>query len=119
MPAAKLNLAIEQGSTWRHGLALKAGLSANAPALDLTGYTALMQLRTDVGAHDILVELSVENTRITISAVDGRIDLVLTAAETAALIFDRAVYDLKVESAGGEVTRVLQGVVTLGKQVTR
>ena len=119
MPAAKLNLTIEQGATWRHSLSLKAGTGAQAPALDLTGYTARMQLRTELDAPDVLLELTTTNTRITITPLEGRIDLLVSATDTTALEFDRAVYDLEMESAGGEVTRVLTGLVTLSRQVTR
>lgn len=119
MPAAKLNLAIEQGATWRHTLALKAGAGAQAPALDLTGYTARMQVRTELAAQDVLLELTGANGRITITPLDGRIDITVSATDTAALEFERAMYDLEIESAGGEVTRVLAGMVTLSRQVTR
>ncbi len=119
MPAAKLNLTIEQGTTWRHSLSLKAGAGASAPALDLTGYIARMQLRAELAAPDVLLELTTTNTRITITPLDGRIDLLVSATDTTALEFDRAVYDLEIESAGGEVTRVLTGFVTLSRQVTR
>ena len=119
MPAANLNPTTEQGATWRHGLALKAGPGVSAPALDLTGFTARMQLRAELAAPAVLVALTSANARITITPLDGRLDLVLSATDTAALDFDRAVYDLEIEGAGGEVTRVLTGVATLSKQVTR
>ena len=119
MPAAKLNIAIEQGATFRHSLALKAGPTANAPALDLSGFTARMQLRADLSGLVVLLELTPANGRITLTPLDGRVDLCISATDTAALDFDRAVYDLEIESAGGEVTRVLAGVVTLSRQVTR
>ena len=119
MPAAKLNLAIEQGATWTHGLALKAGPGATAPALDLTGYSARMHIRTEIAAADPLIALTSANGRITLTPAEGRIDLRLSATDTAALTFERAVYDLEIESAGGEVTRVLQGFVSLNLQVTR
>jgi hypothetical protein len=35
------------------------------------------------------------------------------------LEFSNAISDLEIESASGEVTRILQGVVTLSKEVTR
>jgi len=119
MPAAKLNITLEQGATWRHSFALKGGSAANDPALNLAGYVARMQLRTDIPAPDVLLDMSTTNGRITVDALAGRLDLLLSAADTAALDFDRAVYDLEIESAGGEVTRVLAGTVTLSKQVTR
>lgn len=119
MPAAKLNLSIEQGATWRHCLALKAGPGATAPALDLTGYLARLQLRSELSSVTVLLDLSSSNGRISITPLAGQLDLYISATDTAALDFDRAVYDLEIESTGGEVTRVLQGVITLNRQVTR
>lgn len=119
MPAAKQNLFIEQGTTWRYPLALKAGATATSPALNLTGYTAHMQLRSDIGSATAIIALTTANGRITIAPLIGQVDLVLSATETAALAFDRAVYDLEIISASGEVTRILQGSVTLSKEVTR
>jgi hypothetical protein len=119
MPAAKLNLTIEQGATWRYALDLKGGTKATDPALDLTGYTAQMQLRDDIDSGAAIIALSTANARITIQPLLGRLELLLSAPDTAALTFERAVYDLEITSAGGEVTRVLQGSVTLSKEVTR
>ncbi|TAG50441.1 MAG: hypothetical protein EAZ30_00015 [Betaproteobacteria bacterium] len=119
MPAAKQNLLIEQGTTWRYALELKAGVKATDPALNLTGYTAQMQLRSDIDSAIPIIALTIANGRITTAPLLGRLELLLSATETAALSFDRAVYDLEITSAGGEVTRVLQGSVALSKEVTR
>lgn len=119
MPAAKLNLSIDQGATWRYQLAVKAGPTASAPALDLTGYSARMQLRTEVSAAQPIIELSSFNGRITITPLAGTLDLHIAATDTAALAFSTAVYDLEIESAGGEVTRLLRGTVALTPEVTR
>lgn len=119
MPAAKQNLFIEQGTTWRYTLALKSGATATSPSLNLTGYTANMQLRADIASAAPIIALSTANNRITIAPLIGQVDLVLSATETAALAFDRAVYDLEITSASGEVTRILQGSVTLSREVTR
>lgn len=119
MPAAKLNLAIEQGATWRHGLQVRQGVGAQAPGMNLTGYTARMQLRNELPAPAVLLELTNTNGRIVITPLTGELMLVLTATETAALSFDGAVYDLEIVSSGGEVTRLLQGKVSLSLEVTR
>ena len=119
MAAAKLNLNIEQGATWRYTLMAKQGVDANAPALDLTGYSARMQLRAELPDTAVLLELTTANRRITITPLAGRIDLLLTATETAALSFEAAVYDLELASSGGEVTRLVKGKVTLTLEVTR
>lgn len=119
MPAAKLNLSIEQGATWRYTLLAKQGLSASGPALNLTGYTARMQLRAQLPDVDDLVTLSTANGRITITPLMGRIELLLSADETAELAFEAAVYDLELMSPTGEVTRLVQGRVSLSPEVTR
>lgn len=119
MTAAKLDLAIEQGATWRHTLQLKSGDGESAPALDLTGYSARMQLRANVLSESVLLELTNANARITITPLAGTLDLLVSAADTGSMTYTKAVYDLEIESAGGEVTRVLQGSVTVSRQVTR
>jgi hypothetical protein len=118
MPAAKLNLAIDQGATFKHVMSLKAG-SATSPAMDLTGYKARMQVRPELASDEVLIELTTENGRITITPSIGELMLKLTPAETTALSFSKAVYDLELESLNGDVTRLLQGNVSLSRQVTR
>ena len=119
MPATNLYLTIEQGATFRHSLALKAGAGSTAPALNLTGYSARMQLRADYAATDVLLELTSANSRIIITPLAGMLELSISAADTGLLEFSKAIYDLEIESASGEVTRIVQGVVTLSKEVTR
>jgi hypothetical protein len=115
MAAGTLNLLIEQGSTFKHKLKLRD----KAGALNLAGYTARMQIRRTVSDSAVLLELTTENGRIVIDAPAGTIELVVDAADTAALNFQSAVYDLETESAGGEVRRILQGNVLLSREVTR
>jgi hypothetical protein len=115
MTAARLPLIIEQGATWKHALIVRDG----ATPRDLTGYTARMQIRKVVTSADVLAELTVANSGITITAAQGRIDLVLSATATAGLPSGPSVYDFELEGPSGEVTRLLQGTVTVDAQVTR
>lgn len=87
--------------------------------MDLTGYVARMQIRKTIESPHILLELTTENTRITITPLTGRLDLVIGATDTAGLDFTTAVYDLEMESLAGEVTRLVRGSVTLIAEVTR
>ena len=115
---AKVDFTIEQGATWKHSLLLKSG-GETGPALNLTGYTAKMQVRAGLGATAVLLELSTVNSRIVVTAVTGRLDLTVPASVTAALSFVTAVCDLIITSPGGEVTRLFQGVVTLSLGATK
>lgn len=89
------------------------------PPVDLTTYTARMQIRDTVDSITTLVSLTTENGGITLGGVAGTISLLITAAATAALTFGTAVYDLEVVTAGGIVTRLFSGAVALSKEVTR
>jgi len=119
MPAAKLDLLIEQGATFKHTLFVKQGAAESGPPADLTGYTARMQIRSEVESTSILIELTVSNGRIAITPAEGKIAITISAADTAALEFEVGVYDVELVSASGEVDRIVQGKVTLSREVTR
>jgi len=117
MPAAQLNLTIEQGATYRRKLSVSSGTPA-AP-LNLTGYTIRMQVRPNVRSADVLIALNNSNGRITVNAAAGEFTLALSAAETAALSFNDGVYDIELQSPSGDVIRLAQGLVKVSPEVTR
>ena len=86
--------------------------------MNTTGFSARMQLRTSYSAASASLELTTANGRISLTNA-GVITLSLTATETAALAAGRYVYDLEMVSSGGQVTRLLEGVVTVSPEVTR
>lgn len=114
MRPGKYNLVIYQGSTFRKTFYYKPG----GVAADLTGYTARCQIRETIASVTDLVELTTENGGITITALEGKIELLITATATAALTFTTAVYDIELIN-GTEVIRLVGGKVTLDKEVTR
>lgn len=86
---------------------------------DLTNYTARMQIREDVDSTSTLVSLTSTGGDIAIVAADAKITITIATTVTAALDFETAVYDLELVDASGEATRILEGEVTLSKEVTR
>lgn len=114
--AAILDLTIEQGATFT----LDISVTDDAGAVrDLTGYTARMSIKRDAREAAALLELTTANGRILITAATGLVQLVLTASETSAITtWTRGVYDLELVSAGGAVTRLCEGAVTLAANVT-
>lgn len=118
MAAGKLNLLVEQGATFRRVLALQDAAGA---AIDLTGFTARMQARAKVAdPNPPLLDLtSSPAAGLAVDGAAGTVTVVLTDEQTAALTWTAAVYDLEVESAGGEVTRVVQGTIKVSPEVTR
>lgn len=89
------------------------------PPVNLTGFTARMQIRETVESTTVLHSLTTENGGITLGGAAGTIALTISATDTAAFTFDTAVYDLEVVSGGGVVTEIASGAVLLTDEVTR
>lgn len=89
-------------------------------AVNLTGYTAKMQIRDVPGGTQHDEFLSTGGTpEITLGAAAGTIRLQVSATDTGAYSFERAVYDLELTvTATGVVTRLLEGAVVAYPQVT-
>ena len=84
----------------------------------MTGFTARMQIRKSVGASAFEIELTTENGRIVYTdQAAGAFALSLSDTETEDLT--GGVYDLELVSPTGTVTRLLQGKVSISKNVTR
>jgi hypothetical protein len=92
-------------------------LEYNSP-VDLTGYTARMQLRSTLDSSTVIQELTTANGGILIDNTYKTITVVLTATQTAALTFSSAVYSLELVS-GSEVYTFCTGTLTLVKEITR
>ena len=116
MPAAQHNFTIEQGATTVKPFIWK---SSDGSAINLTGYTARMQVRRNYASADVLLEATTENGRLQIEPSAGRITLVLSAEVTAGLTWRNGVYDIEMVSSDGHVTRLLQGEIEISKEVTR
>lgn len=85
--------------------------------VDLTGFTASMQIKDKVGGVEML-SLTTANSGVAINTSLNTITINITAAQTALLDFSTAVYDLELVSAGGEVTKFASGSLSLVKEVT-
>ena len=117
MAAGRYDITIEQGATFKRTLYWKD--SASTP-INLTGYSARMRVKDKIGGTTLL-NLTTSNGGITLATpTTGRIDLVATATQTEAIKQKKGVYDLELVSASAtpEVTRVVQGTVTISREVT-
>lgn len=116
MTAATYDFEIEQGSTLIKPIVWK---DSSGVAINLTGYTAKMQVRQSVSSTDILLELSTTNGKIAITPSTGTVTLIFNADTTAAIAWKRGKYDLELTSAGGIVTRLIEGQITVSPEITR
>lgn len=123
MPAATMNLFIEQGASYHHEF--RWDDNTNLP-VNLTGYTARMQMRSAITEETTVLDMTTETGEISIGGSTGIVSLDLDADATAAIDWAAGrsvqligVYQLELESPGGFVTRLLKGTVTVDPEVTR
>jgi len=115
MTAGLYNFTIDQGSNWNLNVIYK---DANGAVINLTGYTAAMQLRQNYNSDSAELTLTTSNGGIVITGAQGKLVLSATAAQTGGLDAGYYVYDLEIAS-GGVVTRLFQGQITVAGEVTR
>ena len=132
--AAPYDLKIEQGEDWNPMWSLKWPGSGNA--VDLTGWTAHLQIRSIYYASSTLADLTTSNGGITLGGVNGTILFNLTAAQTAAFFTGPSPtpvwqkinsrpytkigqYDLRLFNTGGKNIPIAGGNVLLAPSVTR
>lgn len=114
--AAKYDIVCDQGATFSREL---KWLDDSANPVNLTGYTARMQVRDEADSSTAALSLTTENSRIALGGTAGTITLLVSATDTAAVTAGEYVYDLEIVSGAGTVTRLIQGCFTVDAEVTR
>lgn len=114
----RVPLRIQQGATFRRRVTVAA---ASGDPVDLTGFTARMQVREDYPAETVMLEASTDDGRITVDGPAGVLWITVPPTATAALPrYGFGVYDLELVSPdGGDVRRILEGDVEVTPEVTR
>ena len=115
MLAGKYNITCEQGATFDLQLTWKG---SDGSLVNVTGYTARMQVKKSRTDTTNVVSLTTENSRIVLGGAAGTIDLTIDATTTAALDVGQFVYDLELIN-GSTVYRVIEGAFTVSGEVTR
>ena len=109
--AALSNIYIDQGSDFTTTISLT---DSNGDVLDLTGYSALAQIRKIYGSTTIAATFTT-----VLTAESGSLALSLTDVITAAMSSGRYVYDVLLTDGSGDKTRVLEGQAILTPGVSR
>jgi hypothetical protein len=111
------NIVVEQGATFTLNATWQA---ADGTPVDLTGYSARMQARQTYASTTAVLNLTNAGGNITLGGTAGTVVVTVSATATAALTAPwSGVYDLELASAGGVVTRLLEGSLRVTPEVTR
>lgn len=116
MTAGVHDITVEQGATFPLEVVYKDSTGA---IVDLSGYTARMQIRKKKSSTTTLSDSTTANGEIVITAVAGKVVVTIPATTTAGFEGRRAFYDLEIEDGSGFVTRLLEGDVCISKEVTK
>ena len=129
MQAGVYDIHIDQGADWSLNLTWKDGTGT---PVNLTGYTARLQIRKSYDASTTKLSLTSSGGGIVLGGSGGTVAITATKTQTTAIALDylslfwnddkqaqRMVYDLEMESSGGVVTRLLQGAAFVYPEVTR
>lgn len=126
MRAGTYNFTCEQGATFTRLIELEEPDLVADPTgetfvpLNISGYTARMQVRRTVDSANTLVTLTTENGGLTVNPSDEENQILISMSDSVtASISTSGVYDLEIESPDGTVSRILQGAVNLSPEVTR
>lgn len=115
MPAGIYNIVAEQGATLTRTITWNN--TAGQP-INLTNYTARMQVRNDYDSSTALLTLTTENGGITLGGVLGTVIVTVSASSMALVASGSYVYDLELVLSD-VVTRLVQGSFTVNAEVTR
>jgi len=109
--SAMHDVEIDRRATWTLSVIYE---TADGTPIPLTGYTARCQIRNAPGGSTLYLELTP-----TVYASEGRVDVVATPAQTAAMTFERGFYDVLLSNgAGTDKIRLIEGAVTVREAVT-
>lgn len=102
-----------QGATFSETFTYKVG----GTPVNLTSYTARMQVRKTPSSDTKLIDLT-SPAGLTLGS-QGQIAVNISATTMAGVPAGKYRYDLELVSAGGVVTRLLEGVFLVTAEVTR
>ena len=115
MVPGKYNIVCPQGSTLDQQLTY----SINDVDVNLTGYSARMQVREKHTSTGAVLNLTDSNGGIVLGGVSGTINIIVTAGQSSELTAKEYVYDLELVSSGSVVTRLIEGKFIVTPEVTK
>lgn len=116
MTAIRHDITVDQGASF---LLNVQALNEDRSVMDLTGYSARMQVRSSPSSNTVLMEATTAAGTITINAPGGTVMVNVGADLTAAMTWNSGWYDLEIYTSSTNVRRLLEGYASLSLEVTR
>lgn len=114
--AVVYNTIIDQGADWYFVVTYA---DPSGTPIDISDYTAKMQMRVDPNSPTAVLTLSTDDASIVINGPLGEVSLHATALQTGAIDEGPYVYDIEIYSPAPEVvTRLVQGQIVVSAEVT-
>ena len=114
MTPGKYNFICPQGTTFSKQLTW----AIDGEPVDLTTFTARMQVREKYTSSTTILNLNTENGGIFLGGDEGTIQIDINATATSAIVPKDYVYDLELVSSS-TVTRLIEGKFIVTPEVTR
>lgn len=112
----KYDFSLNQGTDFTLQFGMK---DPNGKAIDLTGYSAAMQMRQKASNIIAIDTLTTANGRIIFEPEDGVIKITFPHEVTENYPAGDLYYDLELVSGGNQITRLMQGKIKVIEEVTR
>ena len=93
-------------------------LDANDAVIDLSGYSVQAQLRKQYDQAVADVDCTIANGKAFLD-VDNYFGFTLSPSDTSALAATTYFFDIIVTSSGGDVTRAMEGTISITPEVTK
>lgn len=107
--ATKVNLVVDQGTTFTTSITFN---DETGNTINFSTYSGAAQLRKHFTSSN--------STSFTVALTsNGVVTLSLTANQTGNLVAGRYVYDLEVTDSSNQISRLIEGIVTVTPNVTR
>ena len=110
MPAGKYDLVIDQGSDYATTLTL----TKDGSAINLTNFTGRAHIRaTKESSNYVPFVISFPDRTA------GQVTMTLPSATSSSMAAGQYLYALEIESSSSVVTRIIEGNLTLTREITR
>lgn len=108
--AIRANLSIDQGATFSTIITVT---DDDNNVIDLSSYTGNAQIKKAYSSLNVA-----QTFTVSVNGSLGTVTLSLTANQTSNLVAGRYVYDVKLTEAGGTISRIVEGLVTINPKVS-